>query len=192
MKKDNKTKKEKKASSPENVKSKKLDFSTYTIIFLIGSIIGFIYEQILYYLFESAVIKRGFLYGPYLPVYGFGAVLIVYFLKKYKNSPLLVFFLSMLLTGIVEYVTGFLMFKVYHRVWWDYTGLLLNIDGYVCLRSVLTFAIGGLILIYIIEPLICKLCEKVNKNAYFCLSLFIITIFIADFIFTIIYKNKIF
>ena len=123
---------------------------TYIIIFLIGAIVGFIYEELYCLIIDKELVKRGFLYGPYLPVYGFGAIIMTYLLKRFKKNPLVVFLLAMLITGIVEYITGYLMFTIYHRSWWDYTGLLLNINGYVCLRSVLTFGIGGLLLIYII------------------------------------------
>lgn len=167
-----------------------VNFCKYTMIFLIGSIVGFIYEQIFYYIFEDTLAKRGFLYGPYLPVYGFGAVLIVLLLTKLKKNPFVVFVLAMLLTGIVEYITGFVMYKAYHKVWWDYTGLFLNIDGYVCLRSVLTFGIGGLILVYIIEPLICKLSENVSKRLYLMASIIVIMDFLTDLTFTLMYRNK--
>lgn len=169
---------------------RRVKFSKYTMIFLIGSIVGFIYEEIFYYIFEDTLAKRGFLYGPYLPVYGFGAVLMVLLLKKYKKDPFIVFLLAMLLTGVVEYITGFIMYQAYHRVWWDYTGLFLNIDGYVCLRSVLTFGIGGLILIYVIEPLLCKLSENINTKLYLTTSVLIVMTFVIDLTFTLMYRNK--
>lgn len=169
---------------------RRVKFSKYTMIFLIGSIVGFIYEEIFYYIFEDTLAKRGFLYGPYLPVYGFGAVLMVLLLKKYKKDPFIVFLLAMLLTGVVEYITGFIMYQAYHRVWWDYTGLFLNIDGYVCLRSVLTFGIGGLILIYVIEPLLCKLSENINTKLYITTSVLIVMTFVIDLTFTLMYRNK--
>ena len=82
------------------------------------------------------------------------------------------------------------MFKIYHRTWWDYTGLFLNIDGYVCLRSVLTFAIGGLFLIYIIEPLICKYINKLGKMHKYALLVSIFLIMIVDLSMTLMFRNK--
>ncbi len=188
----NKQKKEKKEKN--GIETKEFDaitiFSKYTMIFLIGSIVGFIYEQVFYYIFENTLAKRGFLYGPYLPVYGFGAILIVCLLKRYKKNPFIVFILAMLVTGVVEYITGFVMYELYHKVWWDYTGLFFNIDGYVCLRSVLTFGIGGLILIYVIEPLMCKLSETISSKFYLTTSIVIIIMFVIDLTFTLVYKNK--
>lgn len=177
------------------LKDKKLDmktkFSKFTIIFLIGSISGFIYEEIFCLLFDHELVKRGFLYGPYLPVYGFGALFLMIILKKFKKSPFIVFILGMIITGIVEYITGYGLWKIYHRTWWDYTGLFLNINGYVCLRSVLTFAIGGFLLIYLIEPYVCKIVKNIKQIRLVSASFIIIFTFITDFIMTILFRNTI-
>lgn len=176
-----------------NMKNYKFDFKMnmckYLLIFFAGSFAGYIYEVIFYLLFDHELVNRGFLYGPYLPVYGFGAVILVLLLKKFKKNPLVVFLFAMFVTGVVEYFTGYLMWQIYHKMWWDYTGLFLNIDGYVCLRSVLTFGIGGILLIYLIEPLICKFISNIKKKVYrvSCLLLFII---VFDFILTIMFRNK--
>lgn len=176
-----------------NMKNYKFDFKMnmckYLLIFFAGSFAGYIYEVIFYLLFDHELVNRGFLYGPYLPVYGFGAVILVLLLKRFKKNPLVVFLFAMFVTGVVEYFTGYLMWQIYHKMWWDYTGLFLNIDGYVCLRSVLTFGIGGILLIYLIEPLICKFISNIKKKVYrvSCLLLFII---IFDFILTIMFRNK--
>lgn len=161
-----------------------------TVIFALGAIIGYLYEVIFYLIADKELVNRGFLYGPYLPVYGFGAVLMLPILKRFKKNPLIIFFGAMFLTGIVEYATGYAMWEIYHDKWWDYTGLFLNINGYVCLRSVLTFAIGGLLLIYLIEPLIRKVmikCEKFELNLTTCI---IIATFLIDLMFTIMFRNK--
>lgn len=121
-------------------------------IFFVGCVIGWVYEEIFYYVTENWIGNRGFMYGPYLPVYGFGSVLMALFLHQYKHNPIIVFVMGMVITGILEYFTGWAMWQIWHHKWWDYTGLFMNIDGYVCLRSILSFAVGGLGLIYVIEP----------------------------------------
>ena len=130
------------------------------------------------------------MYGPYLPVYGFGAVILVLLLKRFKKNPLVVFLLAMFVTGVVEYFTGFLMWEIYHKMWWDYSGLFLNIDGYVCLRSVLTFGIGGILLIYLFEPLICMIISKIKENKVYGFSCFLLVVIVIDFILTIMFRNK--
>ena len=159
----------------------------WIFIFLIGSLIGWIYEEIFYFVTENTLSNRGFFYGPYLPVYGSGAVILMLTLKKIKNRPFLVFLLSMLITGIVEYITGYVMYAMYKKVWWDYTGLFLNIDGYVCFRSVFTFAIGTIGLMYFIEPWLIKFIEKYKKISKY-ISVIFLLVFILDCVVTFIFR----
>lgn len=161
----------------------------YIFIFLIGSIVGFIYEEFFYFIFENTLEKRGFLYGPYLPVYGFGVVLMVVFLKRFKKNPLVVFLLAMIVTGVLEYFTGYILWELYHKMWWTYEGLFLNIGNYVCLRSVLTFAVGGIFLIYVIEPLVCLFVSKMSKSRMLTCSLVIVSLFVFDFVLTLLFRN---
>lgn len=167
--------------------SKKEKIIYWILIFLIGSLIGWIYEEIFYYVTENTISNRGFFYGPYLPVYGVGSVILMMTLKKIKKYPILIFILSMLITGIVEYITGYVMYAIYKRVWWDYTGLFLNIDGYVCFRSVFTFAIGTIGLMYFIEPYLNKFTKKYSKASHITSLLFLI-MFIIDNIITFIFR----
>lgn len=167
--------------------SKKEKLIYWILILLIGSLIGWIYEEIFYYITENTISNRGFFYGPYLPVYGWGSVILMLTLKKLKKYPILVFILSMLITGIVEYATGYIMYALYERIWWDYTGLFLNISGYVCFRSVFTFAIGTIGLIYFIEPYLNKFIKKHFKSSSLISWLFLI-IFIGDSIITFIFR----
>lgn len=164
----------------------------FVLIFFIGAIIGWVYEEVFCFIFEKALVNRGFLYGPYLPVYGFGAVFICLLLKRFKKNPLVVFLLIMLLTGVLEYLTGFVLWEVYHKMWWTYEGLFLNIDNYVCLRSVLTFAVAGIFLIYLIEPFVLKFVDIVDKKYFSYLCFIIFLMFVFDFIFTILFRNTIF
>lgn len=178
-----------------NKENYKFDIKTkicvFVVIFTISSVIGWLYEEIFFLLMEGELVKRGFLYGFYLPVYGIGAVFITLFLKRFKSNPVLFFVLVMLLTGVLEYVAGYLLDLIYHKSWWSYEGLFLNIHGYVCLRSVFTFAIGGLILVYILEPLICKMVSKFKKKNVVISSLFLMGIILIDFGLTLLFRNSI-
>lgn len=169
-------------------KLKKL--SLYILIFFLGSIAGWIYEEIFYRITDGVWVNRGFLYGPYLPVYGYGAVLIVLFTNKYRKNPLIVFLITMLLTGIFEYLTGLIMFKIWHHRWWDYRGLFLNIGGFVCLRSVISFGIGGLILIYLLDPIVEKIIKKISVNKLKVINTLIVLIIVIDTILSLIFRNS--
>ena len=165
-----------------------LPFVIYPTILSPG--IGLQHEEIFTLIMDKELVNRGFLYGPYLPVYGFGAVFIVILLRKYKKYPLFFFFACMMLTGIVEYVTGALLMEIFEKRWWDYTGLFLNINGYICLRSLLTFAIGGLLLVYIIEPIVSYLIKTKSKYYVTLYTSTFLFIMLIDFIFVLIFRHK--
>ena len=155
-------------------------FKYYLMIFFVGCFVGWIYEVVFYFITDHALSNPGFLYGPYLPVYGWGALAMVVFLKRYKKHPVLLFLLMVFLTGVLEYLTGALMMALWHERWWDYTGLFLNINGYVCLRSVLSFGIGGLFLMYLIEPNVLKLSNTSKYKWIDALCFLLLTVFIID------------
>lgn len=159
----------------------------WSLVFLFGAIIGWIYEEGFSILIEKTLENRGFMYGPYLPVYGFGSVFLICFLKKYKKYPILIFLLSILITGTLEYITGYLMQTIFNRTWWDYTGLFMNLDGYVCLRSVLNFAVLTLLLIYFVEPFINYLIKKQEKTVTIISTSSYIVI-IIDLIITLLFR----
>lgn len=88
--------------------------------------------------------NRGELYGPWLPIYGTGT-LGIYLLKPWRKRPLLVFVLCVIITGVVGYVIGIVALEIFELRLWDYRGRFLNIGGLVCLRSVVSFGILGLV-----------------------------------------------
>lgn len=163
----------------------------YFFIFLAGCMVGWIYEEIFYYFEDGFFSKRGFLYGPYLPVYGFGALLMVLLLKRFRKNPVIFFLLSVLVTGVLEYVTGLAMWQIWHQRWWDYTGLFLNIEGFVCLRSVISFGLGGLLLIYLIEPALSRLVSKWPRRLINSFCTGVLTIMIIDTVCSFIFRNPV-
>lgn len=170
---------------------RKISINTVFYIFAIGALIGWFYELIFYKVTEGVLRNNGFFYGPYLPVYGFGAVFMSILLEKVKNKPVVFFISAMILTGVVEYITGWGLEKIWNIHLWDYNGLFLNISGYVCLRSVISFAIGGLMLIYLVEPTLEKFENKISKKMsnIICISLFILIM--IDVIISLIYRHPI-
>ncbi|MBE6153170.1 MAG: hypothetical protein E7166_02970 [Firmicutes bacterium] len=161
------------------------------LIFVVGCIVGYVYEEIFHLVIENEIVNRGFLYGPYLPVYGVGAIFLTLLLRPLKKHPLIIFGLSMIITGIVEYITGYAMWEIWHRRWWDYTGLFLNVDGYICLRSLLTFAIATIFLLYVIEPYIVKYIKKISYKKTNIFIIMFSIIFIIDLFLTFLIRNKI-
>ena len=104
-------------------------------------------------------INRGFLLGPYCPIYGCGAILITCLLSSFKEKPVILFFMAILVCGILEYLTSFFMEKIFHLRWWDYSDKKINIHGRVCLNTIIPFGILGMIIMYIANPF---LLAKIN------------------------------
>ena len=156
------------------------------LIISISGVFGFIYEFIFYY-FNGGMKTFYYQGGNFLPwinIYAIGALLILFLTYKYRKKPLLVFLISILSTGLLELISGYLIYKIGNGTrYWNYNTEILNfgnIGGFICLRSVLFFGISGLILMYLILPLCIKLSDKLNKKTFLIISITICSIFLID------------
>jgi len=154
-------------------------------LFYICSFIGYIYELILALIYTGKISSHGILFGPWLPIYGTGSLLVMLF-YKYRDKPLLIFILSFFVTGILEYICGIILLKFFKMRLWDYTGYFFNIGGHVCFLSALCFAIGGLLITYLIYPFIHKNYNKVNKKILKIILSITTGVFLIDIIATIL------
>lgn len=166
------------------VDEKKDNLIKLGVLFYLCSIIGYFYELILTLIVDGEFLSHGILFGPWLPIYGTGALLIT-LLNKYRKKPFLIFILSFFITGILEYVCGYILLKFLNMRLWDYRGWFLNIDGLVCFISAFCFGIGGLLITYFLMPLISKLLKKINKNIIKTILGFLTIIFSVDILFAI-------
>ncbi len=167
----------------------KEDVKIIAPIWVIAGIFGWVYELVFYYFDKGYLINRGSTFGPWIPIYGFGAIFIYFLTKKIKNNKLLVFISSMIICGLLEFLTAFLLLKVGHVRLWDYNVEILNfgnIGGYICLRSVLLWGLCGIILTSGIIPLINKLYQKYNQKNIFIIWVFLAIMFLIDFLLNII------
>ena len=105
---------------------------------------------------QKKFVNRGFLNGPICPIYGVGVTVVVYFLTPYKENLLLLYIMSTVLVTVLEGITGYLMDKIFHHKWWDYTDQPLNIGGYVCLIFSLVWGVACVIIVRVIHPVIHK------------------------------------
>ena len=169
------------------------------IIFFVYAVIGWIYELLIFYYHGKGWINRGFLYGPYLPVYGFGMLLLVSVLGKIYGRKkksikdwvidiLLVLVAVFIIASVVEYITHFVMDTFFGIKLWDYTKDYLNINGRVCFAASRNFAIGGTLLIYLVQPFIDNFIKKTKKRTLDKVSIVLFGIIVVDFIITIITK----
>ena len=160
------------------------------IIFLLGCVVGWIYEEVFYWFSEGMLRNRGILYGPWLPIYGIGA-LGIYALKPLKKHPLLLFMLCVVITGAVEYIIGFAGIHFFGLRLWDYRGLFLNIGGIICFRSVVSFGILGLAFHYFFEPMGEKLYAKTPAVIIYTACISLALLFLTDCILSFLFRTPI-
>lgn len=143
--------------------------------FILYSFFGWIYESC-YVSFKSRMlVNRGFLTGPYIPIYGFGATVIYLTLYPVRNQLLLVFFGGMLVATILELVTSYLMEKLFHAKWWDYSAFPCNFQGRICLGVSLFWGILSVIMMAFLEPITMEWihCLPVKWGIPLCVVLFV-------------------
>lgn len=166
----------------ENTSKSLSKFQKIVIYFIIYSFFGWLCEEIFCVIYTHEFVKRGFLFGPICPIYGYGAIIIILFLKNYKNKPIKLFFLAAIIFSAFEYITDYFLQALFSTKWWDYTGQFLNLNGRITLSFSLVWGIGSLIFIRLVHPLITKLVGKllikfpINFQKMFANSLIFIII----------------
>lgn len=154
--------------------------SDYVLLFFSFSFLGWLWEVAVQLFQKGVLVKRGVLLGPWLPIYGCGGVLILFLLRRVRARPVATFLYSMLVCSVLEYFTSWMLEKLYDRRWWDYSGYLLNINGRICLLSVVVFGLGGCGFVYLLGPALYKLYAHVPYTARSALCAALLTLFGAD------------
>lgn len=153
---------------------------TYLSLFYIYSFAGWLMETVGISLREKKLVDRGFLIGPYCPIYGTGVVLITLLLKKYSDDVLATFVMSIIICGILEYLTSYFMEKIFKARWWDYSDRKFNINGRVCLQNLILFGILGTTIVFLVTPFFIKYISKIPELALHIILVFITILFLAD------------
>lgn len=154
----------------------------YASLFFIYSFIGWIIEEIDILVETKKLTYRGFLVGPICPIYGVSALIMAFLLNGFKDNIILLFFSSFVICTVVEYLTSYVMEKMFHVRWWDYTYMKFNINGRVALRNSIFFGIMGVLLVYYVNPFFLDLLSKIDYNILSKVSYILIGIVIMDFI----------
>lgn len=132
------------------------------------------------------IINRGFLCGPYLPIYGLGAIFVLYALLRYESDPIVVFVFGVIICSALEYFTSFLLEKIFHNMWWDYYERKYNLNGRICLFNSVLFGLGALLVIYVAQPIIDKLLSQLSPTFLNIFALVCLIIFVIDIIYSVI------
>lgn len=152
----------------------------YILFFFSYSFLGWVCECVYCSLPARKFINRGFLAGPLCPVYGFGALLVIRTLSPVAHDVGMLFIFGLLLTTVLEYITGFLLEKLFHMKWWDYSGRHCNIHGRVCLLNSVLFGILCVVLMKYIHPPIQRMIIGFSLNVLLCVTTLLLLLFFAD------------
>ncbi|MGN0443741.1 MAG: putative ABC transporter permease [Acutalibacteraceae bacterium] len=159
----------------------------YILYFFFYSAVGWAFESIYCSIGERKLINRGFLTGPMCPIYGTGTLVMeVLLYNPFRDNPIAVFFLGMLFCDIVEYLTSFIMEKLFNARWWDYKDELLNIKGRICLKHTIIWGMGSLAFVKIVHPRIEVLFGNLSDRTIKITVIVILAVFVVDVIFAVI------
>ena len=156
------------------------------VYFIIYSICGWIMESFFRSIAEKKLINTGFLNGPFCPIYGIGAIIMILLLGKFENSIVLLYITSFFILSIWEYVVGIYLEKVFKTKYWDYSDHKINIKGRVCLLNSLFWGFLGVVFIKFIHPFVEEKLLLVNSIGLTIVVLIITVIFIIDTLISII------
>jgi len=159
-----------------------MDFYDALWYFILYSIIGWLIEVIFHAVFMGKIVNRGFLNGPVCPVYGFGmlAVFLVYYLGGTDNS-FIIFLEGLVLTTTIELIAGFILDKLFHARWWDYSDRPFNLNGYICPAFSIIWGLSVLFVIKVANPALYLLTiDKIPEKIGYPILIGIYVLFIAD------------
>lgn len=164
-----------------------MDIKIYFFLFLIYAIMGWIIEVVGGIIQNKKFVNRGFMIGPYCPIYGVGGVLITILLHEYVSNPFILFCVAIVICGVLEYLTSYVMEKVFKARWWDYSKKKFNINGRICLETIIPFGLLGCFIMYVSNPLIENLLSKVPEGIlsilfYTCISIYLLDLIVSFFV----------
>ncbi len=159
-----------------------MNLSNLFLLFICYSFLGWLMEVIVSYMGNKKFVNRGFLIGPYCPIYGVGGLAATLTLTSHKDSIIILFVMSMFLFAILEYFTSYLMEKLFKARWWDYSNYKFNINGRICLETLVPFGLLGCLTIYGINPCLKFLFDLANDKVLNIIAIVLAIIFTIDLI----------
>lgn len=166
-------------------------FVDYFLCFIIYSFLGWTMEVVCKLIKQKKFVDRGFLVGPICPIYGFGVLFIILLVGSNATDILAVFLKSILICSVLEYFTSYLMEKIFKARWWDYSRRKYNINGRICLETLIPFGLLGVFVIYILHPFVVGITSKISGNIRTILALILLIIYIFDNVFSFLILKRI-
>jgi len=159
-------------------------FISYIFYFALYSVLGWVYETVLCSVEAGHTVNRGFLNGPYCPIYGFGSIVFLILLGR-ESSPFLIFLFGALIACAIEYATSLVIEKLFAARLWDYSKFKFNLHGRICLGAAAVFGAFAVLLIKFIHPFTVKLAEGIPRVIFIALTAAVLVTFILDFFITV-------
>jgi uncharacterized membrane protein len=153
--------------------------------FIVYSFFGWVVQGFYVGFKKHRFIDTGFLYGPYVPIYGFGALLILYPIGMLPKNPFVIFFAAMILTSALEYFTSWLLEVLFHRTWWNYSNRPFNIHGRICLLNSTLYGLAGLFITYVSQPLVNDMEKMIPLHILEIFEVLFTIVFVTDLFFTL-------
>lgn len=152
----------------------------YFLYFMIYSFLGWFMEVCVSLWNKHKFINRGFLIGPYCPIYGWGCLAIIIIVGQNTSDILSVFLKSILICSLLEYFTSYFMEKIYNVRWWDYSNKKFNINGRICLETMIPFGLLASLIIYVLHPAVIKLVNLLSLESLVIIASILFVIYIID------------
>lgn len=162
-----------------------------TLMFFLFSFIGWIWEMGIHLVEDGQLVNRGVLHGPWLPIYGAGAVMIIILFRNRRDqNPIIQIILMMVVCGVVEYGTSIFLEWMYHgKRWWDYTGYFLNVQGRICFLSLAIFAVGGMVIIHLLLPGMERKIDRINVRTLTVIVAVLVLVCVLDGAYSSVHPN---
>lgn len=158
----------------------------WILFFFLYAFFGWIWEVCLELVKKRRFVNRGFLMGPILPIYGFGAVSILLFTVPVRENMALTFLSGMIGATVLEYLTGWLLERLFRLRYWDYSNLPLNLNGYICLLASLCWGAFSVLLVRVVQPPVTDLIRRLPKTAEATLAAVLVAIGAVDLVLSVI------
>ena len=165
--------------------------ANYFLYFIIYSFVGWFIEVTLKFIDNKKFVNRGFLLGPICPIYGYGFIFIILVVGTKNRDILGIFLKSILVCSVLEYFTSYFMEKIFKARWWDYSKNKFNINGRICLETMLPFGIMGTLVLYFVHPEIIKLVGLLSINIKYIIAVILFIIHLLDNIISFNVMSKI-
>lgn len=157
----------------------------YAIWLVFYSVVGWVYETVVCSVEQRKLVMRGFLNGPYCPIYGFGAIIDLLVIGWIKN-PVLLFLAGATLACLLEYFTAWLLEVFFHAKWWDYSEMKFNIKGRVCALGAVVFGLFAVFLVKFVQPLVVRQTANLPEVFQILLAVVLLAVLLLDTTVTVI------